>query len=139
MQHKPSFEDREEISGDGGTEATNNGRRDSRVSIPVVIGRNRLRGKAEGAMVKDGPDNNLGHLRQVMREEAKSSGVEPSDDWLNMVIVQLLGMYERAHTQWQASKDGEIGHVFEAALPSGRSLLFGDERVLARISSRMIG
>lgn len=131
---QPSLEDLEEmIFGDGGIEATNNGWRDSRVSIPVVIGRNRLRGRSEGAMVKDGLDDNLDRLRQVMREEAKLSGIESSDDWLNMVVSQLLRMYEHAHTQWQASKHGAIGHVLELALPSGKSLLFGDERVLARI------
>lgn len=103
------------------------------IKIPIVMGSNRLRGNSVGAMVQDGNDNTLDHLRRVMREEAQLSGIEPTDDWLNTVVAQLLRMYENAHAAWQANRSGTIGHVFESRLPSGKVLLLADERVLARI------
>lgn len=105
-----------------------------KIKIPVVMGRNRIRGKAEGAMIFDDFEDNLGRLRNVMREEAKLANVEPTDEWLATAVSQLLRLYEKAHADWLADKDGTVGPVYEASLPSGCSLLFADERVLARIS-----
>jgi hypothetical protein len=105
------------------------------IKLPVVIGKNRLRGDSVGAMVDDGfGEDNLGYLRNILRGEAKTAGVEATPEWLTKAIQQLLKLYENAHAEWLAAKNGCIGHVFEAALPSGQTLLMGDRRVLARIA-----
>ncbi|MBU0501436.1 MAG: hypothetical protein KJ558_10095 [Gammaproteobacteria bacterium] len=108
----------------------------SPVKIPLVIGRNRLRGKATGAMVDESDGNHLHRLRAILREEAKASGVEPDEPWLNRAVAQLLRLCEQAEAGWAADKGGTIGHVFEACLPSGRALLMGDARVLALVSDK---
>lgn len=108
------------------------------ILVPMVIGKNRLRGNAIGAMVDDecGEDN-LGSLRAALRQEARLADVEPTADWLANSIKAVLKMYEDAHRDWLATKgtDESVGHVFEAALPSGTSLVLGDRRALARIAN----
>ncbi|MDK9702475.1 MAG: hypothetical protein OEL20_04995 [Sulfuritalea sp.] len=105
------------------------------LKIPVVIGRNRLRGNAQGAMVSDdfGQDN-LARLHAALRNAAAEAGVLPTAAWLAMSVRQLLKLYEQAHADWQKTKKGTLGHVYEASLPNGETLLFGDPRVLARLS-----
>lgn len=106
-----------------------------RVKIPVVIGRNRLRGKSEGAMVFDDLDNNtLSTLRKALTEAAEFSSVEPTKEWLTGGVSQILRIYEEAHETWLLAKDGCIGHVYEANLPNGTVLLLGEPTVLARIA-----
>lgn len=105
-----------------------------RIKIPMVIGKNRLRGNATGAMVDENDGaNHLEHLRKIMCEEAIAAGVTPSSDWLSTAVAQVLKLYEQAHAAWIGNKDGSVGHIYEACLPSGKSLLLGDSRVLARI------
>ncbi len=108
------------------------------ILVPMVIGKNRLRGNAIGAMVDDecGEDN-LGSLRAALRQEARLADVEPTAEWLANSIKAVLEMYEDAHRDWLATKgtDESVGHVFEAALPSGTSLVLGDRRALARIAN----
>lgn len=102
------------------------------LKIPVVIGKNHLRGNATGAMVDDGPgEDNLAKLRDALRTEARQAGVEPTPGWLNNSVRQLLVLFEEAHAKWLADKQDTMGCVFEAALPSGLSVLMGDRRVLA--------
>lgn len=105
------------------------------VKIPVVIGRNRLRGHATGALVfdDDGQDN-LSALRDVLRKEARLADVDPTADWLAMAVRQILDLYEEGLKSWQVSKQGTIGFVYECVLPSGVSLLLGESRVLFRVS-----
>lgn len=107
----------------------------SQYKIPVVIGRNRLRGNAVGAMIdNDLGDNTLGRLREILAAQAKAGGID--DDikaWVDNSVGTLLKMYEESFSQWQSDKQDTIGHVYEAAFPSGVSLLFGERRVLARI------
>jgi hypothetical protein len=106
-----------------------------RVKIPVVIGRNRLRGKSEGAMVFDDLDNNtLSTLRKALTEAAEFSSVEPTKEWLTGGVSQILRIYEEAHETRLLAKDGCIGHVYEANLPNGTVLLLGEPTVLARIA-----
>lgn len=107
----------------------------TRIKIPVVIGKNRMRGNSQGAMVDDEPgEDNLIDLRNALRKDAVAAGVEPTAEWLMTAVRQLLRMYEDSHARWLAAKNDTIGHVFEAALPSGQELLFGCRRTLARIS-----
>lgn len=99
--------------------------------VPVVIGYNRMRGKAMGAMVDDqcGEDN-LERLRTILRREAKAADVLPTDEWLSKAVGQLLKMYDDTHSAWLSRQGETIGHVFEAIMPSGDALLIGDRRVL---------
>jgi hypothetical protein len=109
-----------------------------RILVPMVIGKNHLRGNAIGAMVDDecGEDN-LGSLRAALRQEARLADVEPTAVWLANSVSAVLEMYEDAHRDWLAAKstDESIGHVFEVALPSGTSVVLGDRRALARIAN----
>ena len=103
--------------------------------IPVTIGKNRLRGNSVGAMVDDDlGEDNLGSLRNILRDEATSTGVDPTKEWLANAVHGLLQMYEDAQTAFIAKNNGCIGHVFEAVLPSGKTLLMGERSVLARLS-----
>jgi hypothetical protein len=102
--------------------------------IPVVIGTNRLRGDATGAMVDDTCGDNLARLREVLRVEARAASVEPTKEWLGNSVSTLLRLYEKDHAGWSTSKDGTVGHVYEAEFPSGNSILMGDARTLARIT-----
>ena len=105
------------------------------IKIPIIVGKNRLRGNSVGAMVDDDfGENNLFRLRGILREEAIAAQVEPTEDWLTTAVCQLLRMFDAANAQWQADKKDSIGHVFEAALPSGKSILMGDRRMLARLN-----
>ncbi len=104
-----------------------------RIKIPIIIGKNRLRGNSTGAMVDENEANHLDHLRKILCEEAIAAGVTPSSDWLSTAVAQILKLYEQAHSEWIDYKGGTIGHVYEASLPSGKILLLGDARVLARI------
>lgn len=104
------------------------------VKIPVVIGRNRLRGNAEGAMVFD--DFGQGHLdtlRGLMRMEAKLQGIEADSEWLSRSVRQMLALYEEAYREWQEDKGGCIGFIYEYGMPSGQTVLFGDRVILERI------
>jgi hypothetical protein len=105
-----------------------------RIAIPIVIGKNRLRGTSTGAMVDDESGDNLGTLRAVLANEARAAGVEPDKTWMSNAVSQVLRLYEDAHADWKASNDGTIGFVYEAGLPSGQSLLLGDARALRRIN-----
>lgn len=106
----------------------------NRIKIPVVIGKNRLRGNALGAMVDDDlGDDNVRRLQDALRKDAVAAGVEPTADWLSKSVFQLLKLYEESHARWIAAKSDTIGHVFEAALPSGVSLLMGARQTLLRI------
>ncbi len=105
----------------------------ARIKIPLVIGRNRLRGKSEGAMVDDTEFDHLTRLRRIMAAQAPAWGIEATQEWLNTAITQLLKLYEQALKEWQSNKDGCIGFIYEARLPSGAILLLGDARTLALV------
>ncbi len=105
-----------------------------RIKIPVVIGKNRLRGNATGAMVDENcGDNPLDRLRSVLRKDAIAAGVTPTLEWQTASVQHLLKMYEQSDAAWTANKDGTVGHIFEASLPSGKTLLLGDARTLALV------
>ena len=105
------------------------------VKIPVVVGKNRLRGHATGALVTDddGQDK-LRALRDVLRKEAQLADVDPTADWLAIAVRQILDLYEEGWKNWQVRKQGTVGFVYEYAMPSGLSLLLGESRVLQRVS-----
>lgn len=105
----------------------------TRIKIPLVIGRNRLRGKSEGAMVDDTEFDHLTRLRRIMATEARAQSIEATKEWLDTAIIQVLKLYEQALKEWQSNKDGCIGFIYEACLPSGEILLLGDARTLARV------
>lgn len=104
------------------------------IRIPIVIGRNRLRGKNEGAMVFDdfGQDN-LSILRNVISMEAQMQGLAPDSEWLTKSVSQVLNIYEKAYREWQEVKGECIGFVYECTMPSSQVVLFGDPRILDRL------
>lgn len=104
------------------------------IRVPVVIGPNRLRGKAQGAMVDDSCSGAQEALQAALRDEAKAKGIEPTPAWLATSTSQLLRLYEEAQSAYEASKGDAVGHVFEGVLPSGRTILMGDPRTLGRVA-----
>lgn len=105
------------------------------VRIPIVIGRNRLRGNGQGAMVEDVDGENLAALRSALRDEARIAGVEATPEWLTTSVSQVLRLAYEAREEWRAAKNDTVGFVFEAACPSGRSLLFSEAPTLARFGA----
>ena len=105
----------------------------SDIKVPIVIGRNRLRGSSEGAMVFDdfGQDN-LSAFRAVLRKEAEMQGINSDPEWMSKVVTQMLKLYEDAFKAWQAAKNDTVGFVWECVMPSGRTIFMGDPRTLAR-------
>jgi hypothetical protein len=104
------------------------------VKIPVVIGRNRLRGKGEGAMVFDDfGQGNLETLQGLMRMEARLQGIDPDAEWLSRSVRQMLALYEEAYREWQEDQGGCIGFIYECGMPSGQTILFGDRVLLERV------
>jgi len=104
------------------------------ILVPIVVGKNRIRGNAEGAMVDD-ENGELQLLRSTLAEAAKNRGVEPTMDWLNTTVVTVLRIYENELATWAKKKGGTVGFVQEFALPNGSSLVMADRRVLAKIPS----
>ncbi len=107
----------------------------SEIRIPVVIGRNRLRGNSRGAMVDDEDGGSLQALQILLAEEARAAGVEATAQWIRTATRQMLDLYEQARAEWApSSHDGAtIGLVYEATMPSGRIVLLGEKNILARI------
>jgi hypothetical protein len=106
------------------------------LKVPVVFARNRQRGLHTGAMIEDDLGESMNPLRAALREEAAIAGVEPTLEWQNTCISQLLRLYEQAQSNWESGEEGTVGHVYEAVLPSGRTILFGSAAVLARVGVR---
>jgi hypothetical protein len=107
----------------------------SDIKVPIVIGRNRLRGSSEGAMVFDdfGQDN-LSAFRAAMREEAEMQGIKSDPEWTSKVVTQMLMLYEDAYKSRQAAKHDTVGFIWDCTLPSGRNIYMGDPRTLAKFS-----
>ena len=104
-----------------------------RIKIPVVIGKNRLRGKGTGALVDD-QGTELALLRSTLRSAAQGHAeITDLDAWVGNSIKTMLWMYETAMAEWQSAKDNTIGCVQEFVLPGGQSLLMADRRVLDRL------
>jgi len=112
----------------------------TKLKIPVVIGKNRLRGNSVGAMVHDDfGEDNLARLRKFMAEEARLQGdVEPTPEWLNNTVRGLLELYEKNHQAWEQKKDGTQAFIYECNLPSGRCIFMGEPVILARFNPENI-
>jgi len=111
----------------------------SRYYIPVVIGPNRLRGNAVGAMIYDEiGESHLQTLRQALAQEARAAQVEPREDWLRKATAQVLRLYEEAYDDFKNTprEEGVIGFVYEATFPSGASLIM-TERSLMNIAAQI--
>ena len=104
-----------------------------RIKIPVVIGKNRLRGNSIGAMVDCDFGDNLQTLRRILRDEALAADVDVTQAWMVDAVSGILRLYEESLAAWQENRDGTVGHIFEAAFPSGQSVLLGDARTLVLI------
>lgn len=108
------------------------------IKIPVVIGKNRLRGKSVGAMVDDDfGENNHGILREAIREVAVLSGIESTPEWVSKVEKQLLDIYEKAYLEWKQKNTADIGFVYEMRLKTGTSVVMGDRRILMRVEHQI--
>jgi len=107
----------------------------TRIKIPILIGKNRVRSNSTGPMVDDDfGEDNLGKLRLVLREEARTAGVEGDlTTWVANSVKTILDMYGEAHKEWIANPKNTCGHVYEMSLPSGKALLLADRKFLAII------
>jgi hypothetical protein len=103
-----------------------------RIKMPVVFGKNRTRGKSVGAMIDDMYDEHT-ELRSLLSKEAEGQGFAPSADWVTNAVASLLRLYEKAHDAWLSTKGDTIGHVYEAELPSGTTLLLGSRQILFQV------
>lgn len=101
--------------------------------MPVVFGKNRTRGNSVGAMIDD-MNGEYSELRNLLAKEARTQGVDPSQDWVTNAVASLLRLYEKAHDAWLSNKGDTIGHVYEMELPSGTTLLMGTRQLLWRIA-----
>jgi len=104
------------------------------LKIPITWGRNRVRGKQEGAMFDDDHGKEtLAAVRTMMKAEVEAAGVTPTPEYMEGALRHLLSTYEDGYRHWQANRDDCIGFVQEFGMPSGLTVLMGDERVLARV------
>lgn len=109
----------------------------SAVKIPVVMGKNRLRGNSVGAMIgvnRGDPMDYLLLVRSTLRDEALAQGFTPDAEWLTRGVRSLLDSFESAYRRWTDNKDGTVGFVHEMLLPSGKIILMGESAVLLRIA-----
>lgn len=104
------------------------------LKVSVLMGNNRIRGENVGPLLDDFADDSACRLRDVLRAEARRADLDPTPQWLAATIRTLLDLYAKAHAAWEGDRQGCVGHVYEAKLPSGQVLLLGDRRVLARLS-----
>jgi hypothetical protein len=70
-------------------------------------------------------------LRDALRAEAITQGVEPTADWLMQSVKQMLALYFEAFGEWELKKNKTVGFIHEAEFPSGVSVLMGETRALA--------
>lgn len=102
------------------------------VRIPIVFGRNKARGKSEGALVlhEYKGDDKMTLLREFLTSEAINSGMSASHDWLMKSIRQLLTMYEEQYARWDKEKNGTIGFMLQLQFPSGSELRMSEPNIL---------
>lgn len=105
------------------------------LKVPIVFGRNRLKGSAEGAMVDDDLDESSTALRSFLVAQAKIGGVEPTLAWLTSSMATLLRMYEQGHAEWTQAKNDTIGFAYEMGFPSGATIVLASRQVLQRLPS----
>jgi len=104
--------------------------------LPILIGRNRLRGKSEGAMVYDDFGSaNLDSLRALLKREFQFSGVEFDEALITTSVSQLLRLYEAGHAEWLKFKNGTVGWLADWTLPSGAVIRAMDHTMIARFGS----
>lgn len=72
-------------------------------------------------------------LRTLLRKEAQGVGLDPTENWITEAVASLLRLYETAHDAWLSNKGDAIGHVYEAELPSGSTLLMGSRQILCQV------
>ncbi len=112
----------------------------STIKIPVIWGRNRMRGKSEGAMLDDDhAKETVAAVRHLLRTEASAVGVDPTAEFIDKAVGQVLETYGSAYREWMANRNGTVGFVHELNMPSGTTVLMGDERVLSRVSAKQVG
>ncbi|MCK6422690.1 MAG: hypothetical protein L6Q73_17525 [Aquabacterium sp.] len=106
------------------------------VAVPVVQGRNRLRGNALGWLYDDNPayPSTTARVRAELATAARSNGVEPTDVWLRMALAQLLAIFDREHCQHRTERtDGVTGFVYDAGIGGGVRLLMAERPTLERV------
>ena len=105
------------------------------VAVPVVQGRNRLRGNALGWLYDDNPayPSTTARVRAELATAARSNGVEPTDVWLRMALAQLLAIFDREHRQHRTERTyGVTGFVYAAGIGGGGRLLMAGRLTLGR-------
>lgn len=106
------------------------------MTVPVAKAAHQAQGSREQWMIDEGAaSSSLPLLKALMADEACAKGVVPTDTWLNKAIAGMLSLYGQAYQQWRANRHDTVGHIFEAALPSGKVIAFGDRRLLAQLAA----
>jgi len=100
---------------------------DTITKVPMVRGRNRLRGTGEG-WIFDGESEGYAALRQHVRAEVEATGCSFAPAAIELTIASA---FARACSDWEANKDDTVGHVLEVPI-NGRRFLLGDARALNR-------
>jgi hypothetical protein len=98
------------------------------ITIPVIIGKNKIRGKSVGTMIDS--DNDISMVAQqkltnVLKEVAKETGIEPTPEWVTKSISNLLKFHQ------QAIDSGSSAFVGE--LPNGRKIVLANQNVLDKV------
>jgi hypothetical protein len=98
------------------------------ITIPVIIGKNKIRGKSIGTMIDS--DNDISMVAQqkltnVLKEVAKETGIEPTPEWVTKSISNLLKSHQ------QAIDSGSSAFVGE--LPNGRKIVLANQNVLDKV------
>jgi hypothetical protein len=95
----------------------------NKIKIPIVWGKNRLRGKSEGYLINEMSYNYPDATNQLTKSiQENAVDFTPDKDYLAKAIVSILGVCEKNIT---GDSKG-----FMAEMENGDLILFADERIL---------
>jgi hypothetical protein len=107
--------------------------------VPVIHGRNRLRGAGAGWMVDDDPSHGgvMDRLRRFIG--SASSLADATDDERRARVTETIHLALGIHSKTAGQPlDGTIGPVTEIAIGDGRRLILADARILSRLSLKIL-
>lgn len=101
----------------------------NKIKIPIVWGKNKLRGNSEGFLINENSYNfphAMNDLRNSLKECANlDNGFIPDEKWMANSIISILKMCEN---YIQGESKG-----FEANFPNGDNIFFAKEDILNRV------
>lgn len=103
------------------------------VQIPVIFA-NPINGT--GAQIHSSAASDaLPKMRDLLRAEAESRGVAPSEDYFEKAIGGMLKMMDQQHQAWLAAGDDSVGFVQEFELPSGIIITMAKPEMLMQMNA----